>query len=254
MYSDPQFRSVNYNESRPGGTRWENHLFALSGLVAVVCLASIPYTPGPTVFEIPEVIIPLGISLGLGLYTVRLQRRNHGSDQFKPMVKYGWAGALVSGAIGAFWMALHVYYGLPIDVLPDKILTVLSAGIAAGVLVGRSVGQNRQTNPPTERTRVLAETSWASRSGPTPIFGAVVEVLAELEEADPVELHPLNEHIDPELFAELRAQDAAPWQLLFSTDKYEIRVSSHGTVTVYSADSLEETVPASSSSSDYRVI
>lgn len=243
---------MSYNEYRPENARWGNHLFALSGFVAVVCLATIPYTPGPIVFEIPEVIIPLGISIGLGLYTVRLQQQNYRSEQLKPMAKYGWVGALVSGAIGAFWMVLHLYYGLPIDVLPDKILTVLSAGIAAGVLVGRSTSLNRQRTRPIDRVRVLAETSWANSSGPTPVFDAVVKVLAEIEETDPVELEPLHEHVDPEVFAELRARDAAPWQLVFSIDEYEIRVSSHGTVTVYSVDSLEETVPASSS--DYRVI
>lgn len=224
---------MQYNVSRMRGVRWETHLLALSTLITIACLMFISATPGPQLFQIPEVIVPLGVSIGLSLYTVRLQRRNRRFDRADPTLWYVWAGAVASGAIGAFWMGLHLYYGLPIDVLPDKILTVLSGGLAAGVAIGRSAATGRRTAHQTDRVRVLAETSWTNRSGSTPVLEAVVETLAELEGVDPIELEPLYESIDPDVFVDLRAQDDSQWQLRFHVDEYEVRVNGHGTVTVY---------------------
>lgn len=229
---------MQHTLSRAGSISGENQLLALCGLVAITCVAFVPATPGPILFQIPEVIIPFGISIALGLYTVRMARRRHSSGG--PNIQYVWAGALGSGAIGVVWMGLHLYYGLPIDVLPDKILTVLSGGIAAGVFVGQSTGDDRQPDLPTNRARVLAETSWTTRSGATPILEAVVEALADLEGDDPLDVDSIYESIDPDVFPRLRAQDDSQWQLLFYTDDYEIRVSGHGTVTVYAIDSPPE--------------
>lgn len=218
---------------RPMSIRGENHLLGLSSLLAVVSLAFVWMNPNPQTNSIPEVIIPLGISLGLGLYTLHLKRRNSPCDQYKPMAKYAWAGALLSSAIGGFWLALHLYYGLPIDVLPDKILTVLSLGIAAGVLVGRSPSLMQPHWLVPDRNRVLAETTWTTRAGPTPITSAIVEALAESKGVDPLDLEPLYTHVDPKTLSELRSHDDTPWQFTVYTDDYEIRISSHGTVTVY---------------------
>ncbi|WP_226004666.1 HalOD1 output domain-containing protein [Natrinema salinisoli] len=231
---------MNYEGSRPRFDRWENHLLVLSGLVALVCVAFISATPGPKFFEIPEVIVPLGVSIGLSLYTVRLQRRNRPTDRPDPMITYVWAGALASGAIGAFWMGLHLYYGLPIDVLPDKILTVLSGGLAVGVFLGRSASTGYRPDADADRARVVAETSWTTPSEPSSILEAVVETLADLEGVDPHELGPLYDSIDPEVFDGLQAQDDSHWQLLFYADEYEVRVNSHGTVTVYSLESPDD--------------
>lgn len=240
---------MNYDVSLPGIDSGENHLLLLSGLVATICVVFVPATPGPNFFEIPEVIVPLGISIGLSLYTVRLQRRTQPPDRPDPLVKYVWAGALTSGAIGAFWMGLHLYYGLPIDVLPDKILTLLSGGLTAGVFLGRSAGVDRGADRPTDRARVVAETSWTTRSGSSPILEAIVETLADLEGVDPVDVDPLYDSIDPDVFSGLQAQDDSQWQLLFYVDEYEVRVSSHGTVTVYGLEpeaSDDPSQPASS--------
>lgn len=215
---------------------WENHLLGLSGLITVASLALVWKNPTPTGNSIPEVIVPLGVSLGLGLYTFRLKRRNSPSDRSKSMVKYAWAGALFSGAVGGFWMALHYYYGLPIDVLPDKILTVLSLGVAAGVLVGRSPALVRSHSVVADRHQVVAETTWTTRQDPTPIASAVVDTLAEADGTDPRDLEPLYAHVDPDALAELRSHDGTPWQFTFYTDDYEVRVSSHGAVTVYRND------------------
>lgn len=218
---------------RPTGIEGEDHLLGMSVLITVASLALVWRNPTPTPNSIPEVIVPLGISLGLGLYTFRLKRRNSPSDRSKPMAKYAWVGALFSSAIGGFWMALHYHYGLPIDVLPDKILTVLSLGIAAGVLVGRSPAFVRSPSALADRDQVVAETTWTTRSGPTPIASAVVDTLAEADGADPRDLEPLYAHVDPDALAELRSHDGTPWQFTFYTDDYEVRVSSHGAVTVY---------------------
>ncbi|MDF9747219.1 HalOD1 output domain-containing protein [Natrinema salsiterrestre] len=237
---------MNYEGSRPGFDCGECHLLVLSGLVALVCVVFVPATPGPEFFEIPEVIVPLGISIALSLYTVRLQRRNRPTERSDPMVTYVWAGALVSGAIGAFWMGLHLYYGLPIDVLPDKILTVLSGGLAVGVFLGRSAGTGHRPDADADRARVVAETSWTTPAEPSSILEAVVESLAELEDVDPHELGPLYDSIDPAVFDGLQAQDDSHWQLLFYADEYEVRVNSHGTVTVYSLEPPDDRSPPTS--------
>lgn len=224
---------MSYYSSRPIHIDWEKHLLGLSGMIAVACVVFIWQSSDPVTVSIPEVVVPLGVSLGLSVYTHHLKKRDVVSEQAKSMVKYGWVGAVGSGAIGGFWLVLHVYFGLPIDILPDKILTVASLGIAAGVLVGRSSAFDHQESPAIDRNHVLAETSWVNRSGATPIMAAVIEVMAEGKQVDPLELEPLYTHIDPEVLSELQSQTDSPWQFSFYTDEYEIRVSSHGTVTMY---------------------
>lgn len=225
----------SYLPRRVGGN-WEGHLLGLNGLVITGSLLFIWRDPEPESTTIPEVIIPLGISLGLTLYTVRLKRQNITTVHSETMVKYVWTGALLSGVAGGVWLALHLYYDLPIDLLPDKILTVLSVGIASGVLIGHSpaIDQRPVTEP--ERPRVIAEASWVDRSGSSPVLEAIIEGLAEAEEVDTRELTPLYDQLDPEILARLRSQANTPWQLLFDAEEYQIRVSSHGTVTIYRTD------------------
>lgn len=241
-------RSVHYHRSPLEAIGWENHLLALSSLVAIGCLAFVWYTPEPAATTIPEVVIPLGIALGLGIYTVVLKRRGTSTDRSRSMVRYAWTGAVLSGLIGVGWLALHVYYGLPIDVLPDKILTVLGIGIAAGVFIGETADVTKSNRRRPDRAQVIAETSWTNRSGDSPVLGTIVELLADVEEADPFELSPLYEEIDPDVLAELRSQNGSRWQLLFYRNGYEIRVSSQGTVTVSVMDPpVKVRAPVSSS-------
>lgn len=221
---------------RRGSIEREDHLLGLSSLVVVLSLAFIWKNPDPPTNSIPEVIIPLGISLGLGLYTFRLRSRDSSADRLEPAVKCAWAGAVFSGAVGGFWLALHYYYGLPIDVLPDKILTILSLGIAAGVLVGRAPSLIQSQPLGIDRNQLLAEATWTTQSGPTPIASAIIEALAEIEGVDPLDLEPLYTHVDPDILSEMRSHDGAPWQFTIYTDEYEIRISSHGTVSVYQND------------------
>lgn len=223
---------MSHTLSRPKYLSWDIHLLGFSGMIAIACMIFVWRNPDPVAMSIPEVIVPLGVSLGLGIYTYQL-KRSAVSNQAHLMTKYGWIGAVVSGAIGGFWLVLHVSFGLPIDVLPDKILTIGSLGIGAGVLVGRSSARRHQQSPTVDRPRVLAEKSWTDRSESTPIMTAVIEVMAEEEQVDPLELKPLYTHIDPEVLSELRSRTGSPWQFSFYTDEHEIRVSSHGTVTMY---------------------
>lgn len=219
--------------TRPTRLDGEHHLLGLSSLIAVMCLVFIWKNPGSQTESIPEVIIPLGISLGLGLYTLRIRDRDASAHEFQPMAKYAWAGALASCALGGFWFALHVHYGLPIDVLPDKILTIASLGIATGVLIGRSPSLIPSYSPAFDRSDVLVETAWTGRPGSTPIANAIVDALAQVEEVDTLELDPLYAHVDPEILASIREHDGSPWQFIVYIDAYEVRISSHGTITVY---------------------
>lgn len=234
---------MSYYSSRPTRIDWEDHLLGLSGMIAIACVAYVWEASTPVTVSIPEVVIPLGISLGLSGYVYRLKRRGVASDRAKSMVQYAVVGAALSGAVGGFWLVLHVSFDLPIDIVTNKILTVASVGIGAGVFVGRSSTVGQQRSPATDRNRVLAETSWVNRSGPAPMLTAITEVMAEGKAVDPLELEPLYTHIDTEILSDLQSQADSPWQFSFYTDEYEIRISSHGTVTMYRHVPDEEIAP-----------
>lgn len=224
------------------------HLLFFSVLLVLACLAYIPYTPQPIVPDIPAVTIPLAVSLGLVVFTFRVRPTADERGQAEQIVGYAWIGLLASAGIGGWWLAIHLYTGAPVGGVLDEVLTVVSVGIGSGVVVGNLQNQQHDAareqgvamraqwgEHPANRERVLEETSWTGRRSDTPIFEEVVETLADLEGADPVELRPLYGHVNPEAFAELREQEDSHWQLTFYTERYEIRVSSMGTVTVYDA-------------------
>lgn len=204
-----------------------------SSLIAVASLVFIWQNPEPLAISIPEVSIPLAVALGLGIYTLRLRQRGLLSEKAQLMVKYSWIGAILASIIGGFWLALHFYSGLPIDVLPDKILTIASIGIAAGSLCGHSKYDMASETQAADRKTVLLQTSWTNRSDEAPVVAAVLEGVAEVEAIDPLELEPLSEYIDPDNLSGLRSQDNSKWQLTFHAYGYEIGVGSHGTVTIY---------------------
>lgn len=218
-------------------------LFALSGLVIVACVTLLPSTPGPRHLETSEAVIPMLIAFGLALFAVRLRKLEYGPAQARRIVRDGWVGALVAAAISGWWIGLHLYSGTSVTGLTDQILTVVSGGLGAGVLVGRSAIDDSPTAEPREGRHVVAETSWTNRPGPTPVLAAVVETLAELEDVDQTELDPLSDHADPDVLATLRSQDDTQWRYLLHTGRYEVGISSAGTVTVYDArESNEESV------------
>lgn len=219
-------------------SRGETHLFGLSALIVVPSLLFVRYNPDPPPVTIPEVLVPIGISVGLGVYAVRTRRQSSRAVPLRS-VRYAWTGALLSGAVGAVWMALHLRYGVPIDVLPDTVLTLLSVSVAAGILVGRAHTLETPDGP--ARRRVVGETSWANRPGPRPVLDATVEVLTEAKGVGEMELDPLYHRMNPDVFDELRSHDGSAWQLVFYADEHEVRVNSQGTVTVYEAGPRRET-------------
>lgn len=222
----------------------ETHLLGLSGLIAVASMVFIWQNQDPLAVSIPEVSIPLVVALGLGTYTFWLQQQELPSERTCQMVKYGWSGAVLAGAIGGFWLALHLYSGLPIDILPDKILTVASISIAAGILVGRSKYESGSETRATDRETVLFETRWTDQPDAMPIVVAVLEAVAEVEAVDPLELEPLSEHIDLDNLSEVRTQNDSRWKFTFYAYGYEIRVSSAGTVTIYQSDLDDDAFPS----------
>lgn len=221
--------------SRLASVRWENVFLVFGGLVIAVCLVLLPDTPGPRPLETPEALLPMGIGAGLCLFTLRIRRRNYGPDQRMRIARDGWIGALVAASISGWWVAVHLQSGAPLGGLTDQILTVLSGGLGAGVLSGQAAISTRPATAAPGTERVLAETSWTNRAGSEPVLEAIVEAVADVEGVAPTELDPLYEHVDPEILAELRTQDAARWRFLLYTDEYEIGVSSAGAVTVYDA-------------------
>lgn len=214
----------------PRSTRWEYGLPILVGLILVATVGYIPLDSGPIRADVLEILVPLAISIGLLVFAVNVRSDRYDTER---IVKYGWGGALASATVGGWWVALRLARDVPIGAVGDQVLTVLSFGVGAGVLVGTSRGRHRCRERRPERKRVLAETTWTNRSDANPILGAIAELLADLEGVEPTELEPLYDYIDPTVFDQLRATEESRWRLLFHTERYEVGVSSRGTVTVY---------------------
>lgn len=220
----------------PRSTRWEYGLPILVGLILVPTLGYIPLDSGPIRADVLEILVPLAISIGLLVFAVKVGCDRYDAERTERIVKYGWGGALASATVGGWWVALHLARDVPIGAVSDQVLTVLSFGVAAGVIAGTSRGRHRCGERRPERKRVLAETTWTNRSDANPILGAIADLLADLEGVEPTELEPLYDHIDPTVFEQLRATEESRWRLLFHTERYEVGVSSRGTVTVYDGD------------------
>jgi len=220
-------------------------------------VAFIPLSQGSILADLPEVVIPLGISLGIALYSIWLLEVDYDVDQVKRITMYGWTGAIVA-SVGFFMLSQQLLRALPVTLLFDEALTVLSVGSGIGVVLGAHAvqesrsgdeyhsGHEHQSENHSDRDRVLAETIWINEPQPNPILIAVTTQMAELKGVDPLELDPLYEHINPDVFTELQAQNDSQWQLLFYTVDYEIRVSGQGTVTIYDTGHLYEEADKSS--------
>jgi len=226
--------------SFPVTPQWHCHLLALSVGVAVAALATLSHDPRQIITGIPEVIIPLGIATALGLFSLKLHWHGYESTFIKDTVKYSWAGGLIAAAVGGWWIVIHYYFEMPTIGLPEQILTLISGGIGAGVVLGYTQAETASETPPAPDTRLLTQTTWTNRSGDTPILAAIVDALADIDRTDATELDPLYNHINPDAFTELRQHDSSPWHLHFYTDDYTVEVTSTGTVTIYDPDTPPE--------------
>ncbi|RBI58764.1 hypothetical protein DMJ13_25860 [halophilic archaeon] len=211
----------------------------LSGLLVFLSLVFFPLSQGSLLTDLPEVILPLAVSLGIALYAIRLLQAEYDVDRVKRIAMYGWTGAIV-GSVGVWVLTQQLHRELSIGLLLDEALMVVSVGSGIGVLLGAHVMRERHSVDRSDRDRVLAESVWTTQPPPNPILTAITTQLGELDGVDPLELDPLCEHINPEVFTSLQEQDDSQWQLLFYTDDYEIRVSGQGTVTIYNTASSEE--------------
>jgi len=215
----------------PGDRQWGTHLLVPSGLIAVGCLGYLWSDPRP--LSIPQVALPLAVSLVLGGYAVRLTLRNDLCKKALFMARYGWIGALFAVAIGVGELALYRFTGLSVRIFPDMILTFLSIGLVTGVVTARALPDTRRETESPDREQVLAETIWTGRSASSPIVSAIVDALAEVEGVESTDLDPIYTHVEPSVFDTLNTTEASPWQFTFQTEDYVVRVSSAGTVTVY---------------------
>ena len=213
------------------GRQWGYYLLVLSGLVAVGCLGYLWSDPRP--LTVPQVALPLAVSLVLGGYAVRLTVRDDLCKKALFMARYGWVGALFAVAIGAGELAIYLSSGLSTRLFPDMILTFLSVGLVTGVVTARAVPDIRRGTESPDREQVLAERTWTGRSVSSPIVSAVVDALAEVKGVETTELDPIYSHVEPSVFDSLHTSEASPWQFTFQTEDYVVRVSSAGTVTVY---------------------
>lgn len=206
-------------------------------LLAVLVVGELLYisvSPDAFLVDVKEVLLPVGITGGLFVvaYLLWVHGDRRGLDP--QVIRFGWLGALVGGTAGV-WLVIHeLPVGLAFDLIYGDALTVLSIGIAVGTLAGVAAASARLSGSQREpaRASVLAESTWTNRSGADPIVAELVEQLSDLTDADPLEMVPLSTYIEPEVFRHLRAGGDSPWQLRFFTSEYEVRVNSHGTITV----------------------
>ncbi|PSQ08436.1 hypothetical protein BRC97_00795 [Halobacteriales archaeon QS_6_71_20] len=240
--------------ARNRGVHLRFHL--LVGSLAVASLAYVLFDAGTAVSDAAEILVPVTVSGALVLLAVRISDERAAPGRVDRIVTYGWVGAAVAGSVAASWAFLRLLRQVPVGPHADRLLTVVSLGIGVGVAVGAVSSEgtesedpvpsrrdaDRRPGPGTERERrtdrsgLLTESTWTERAGPDPAVGAVVDVLAELDGVDPLELDPLYESVDLEALSLLRERDGAQWQLVFYVDDYEIRVGSQGTVTALAAD------------------
>ena len=215
---------------------------SLVTVLATGILVDLIISPRSILAEIPEITFPLGLLLGF-LFFASLLRVHNGSEHYKKRVgQFGWAGALIGGSIGG-WLAIHqLALGIPFAQFYHEALTALDIGIAGGALIGVFVAATYHDGSQwdADRGRVLAESTWTTRPEPDPILVELVEQIAELEGIDPLEMEPLATQLNPEVFEAIRDGNQGQWQARFYTDKYEIRVNSQGTVTVYDAQRPDE--------------
>ncbi len=203
-------------------------------------------SPGSYLADTPEVLLPLAIVVGLSGVALYVRFYREGQRFDKRCAHFGWLG-LVAGGAASVWLGLN---NLPVSsVSPIYLegLTVMSLSTAVGC-VGGYLTSNDQQEPPdhhVDRDALVAETTWAARSGSNPVVMEIVEQLAELQETDPVDIEPLGDYFDGDIFKDLHVKNGSSWQVLFYTSEYEIRVSSHGTVTIYEVQGARaETSPA----------
>lgn len=226
------------------GLRQHTRGYDLSILIGITVLATLSYfplDPGSLLTDIPEILIPLELSVGLVLFTIWLRHKNLSSMEIRRIIKYGWSGALISAAVGGGWLILHLLRDLPASSLANEVLTVWGLGVSAGIFIGVSKGR-QQHHIPRENHLLLEEMTWINRPESNPILHAIIELLMDLEGVDPLELDPLYNYLNPDAFKELRAQEDSHWQVTFYIDDYEVKVSSQGAVSVYGSQSLEQPI------------
>lgn len=218
----------------------------LTGVLFLLSAVYLPLSHGSVLTDVLEIAVPVGIACVLAAYSLWLLRGTYETDQVKRMAVYGWVGAAVA-SFGSWWFLQHLRRELAVAALFDEALTVVSLGSSIGVFVGTyairtqdATRHERGYGGRAERDRLLAETVWTNEPAPDPILSAITKQIAEIEGVDPLELDPMYEYVNPDLFDQLTDHDDSQWQLRLFRDEYEIRVSSHGTVTIYDAGDRSE--------------
>lgn len=213
----------------------EAHFLALLAVLVVGVLLYFPVSPGTYLMDVPEIVLPLGTVGGMIVFAYLIQVHFDSNSLEKQVGAFGWLGAVIGGIAGSWLATQQLSKGLVFSHVYYEVLTALSVGIGVGIVVGVATAstQRRGSQYEADRESVVAETTWTNRSGSNPILTALVEQLSDLKGADPNDLEPLSPHINIDIFEDIRAGGASPWQVLFYTPEYEIRVNSHGTITVY---------------------
>lgn len=223
---------------------WNRRRYSLAvpaGLILLLSLLYIPLSYGSLLADVPEVIVPLGISSALVAFSFRLRRLDCDVDEIRRVATWSWLGLFAAALVGGWWALVSLTRGSTVVGLSDQILALLSFGIGAGVVAGHNGGSREDAEWHGQAGRVVAETTWVGRNERDTITAAVAESLGEAEGVEPTELEfTLYDHVDPDVFEMLSARGDSPWQLLFHVEAYEVRVASYGTVTVLEPDRSEQ--------------
>lgn len=225
--------------------RWRTVLVGYAVVVGTLAPAYFYLDHGGVLADALEVSLPVVVSVALVAGIAR--RTSHGPVDARRAVTWCLGGVVVASLVGSWWAVVAVNEGLPVVSLGDELFALVNLGFVGGVLGATCRPQSRsRSHSPShsaphsrprsdrDRDRCVAEVAWRSADGQDDVTAAVVRAIAAAEHNEPADLgFTLYEFVDPAVLEELANQEGPPWQFRFVVTGYEVRVSSHGTVSVY---------------------
>ena len=136
-----------------------HHLPLLSGLFFLSCLVFLPLSRGSLRSDLPEIAVPIGVSVGIAASSIRLASGGYDLERAGRIAKWGWGGAGVT-SVGVWLFVLQFQRELAVAALLDEALTAVSVGSVVGALIGVQITRGEVVEDRIGRGRLLAETIW----------------------------------------------------------------------------------------------
>lgn len=206
-------------------TWWRDVLVGYAVVIGVLTPVYFHLDHGGALADALEVSLPVIVSVALVAGLARRTRDRPAA--VRHTVAWCLGGIVVASLVGGWWALVTVNEGLPVVSLSDELFALVSFGFVGGVAGATQC-------PRRERDRCVTEIAWRSEDSEDDVTAAVVRAIAAAERSEPADLgFTLYEFVDPAVLEELANQEGPPWQFRFVVTGYEVRVSSHGTVSVY---------------------